>query len=183
MGKSLLLTFLLVFALGGCSSLETPDYQSPSFRGPGERPAPRSTQLTRSIELEWPVPTPAIVNQKFKSGSKRIRHQGIDLGGPRGTSILAAHEGTIIYTGRDFRGFGKMIIIESPQGYATFYAHLDKIQGKEGQWVNAGQRIGAMGKTGRATGVHLHFELRIARVAVDPLPYLPLDRNPAQFRD
>ncbi len=176
-----ILYFCFLFIFVSCSSLQTPQFKGPGEQGSSARSRP--TSISKSIELEWPVPTPAIVNQRFKAGSKRVRHQGIDLGGPRGTPILAAHEGTVIYTGRDFRGFGKMVIIESPHGYATFYAHLHKILAKEGEWVHVGKKVGTMGRTGRATGVHLHFELRIARVAVDPLPYLPIDRSPAQFRD
>jgi murein DD-endopeptidase MepM/ murein hydrolase activator NlpD len=170
--------FLLVhfiFILSSCSSLKTPQ-----FKGPGQNSTTR-TSSPQAIELEWPVPVPARVTQKFKSGNKRSRHQGIDLGGPRGTPILAAHEGIVIYAGRDFRGFGNLVILENQMGYATFYAHLDKIQTQEGTRLRTGQQLGTMGRTGRATGVHLHFELRISKIAVDPLPYLPTERHPAHF--
>ncbi|MNT63355.1 Murein DD-endopeptidase MepM [compost metagenome] len=66
-----------------------------------------------------------------------------------------------------------MILVESGNGWATLYAHFDKILVSEGQKVRKGEILGAMGRTGRATGVHLHFEIRKNRGPVDPLPLLP----------
>jgi murein DD-endopeptidase MepM/ murein hydrolase activator NlpD len=101
----------------------------------------------------------------------------VDLGGTKNSPVYAAHDGKVIYTGHGFHGYGKLIIIENPYGYATFYAHLNTINTKEGKYVTAGEKIGGMGRTGRATGVHLHFELRIAEIAVDPLAYLTTVRQ------
>jgi murein DD-endopeptidase MepM/ murein hydrolase activator NlpD len=86
---------------------------------------------------------------------------------------LAAHDGVVIYAGRDFRGFGKMVLIEGAYGWASIYAHFSKINVKTGEKVHQGQILGGMGRTGRATGVHLHFELRKKKGPVDPLLYLP----------
>lgn len=105
--------------------------------------------------------------------NKRRPHLGIDLAAPKGTPILAAQAGTVIYAGREFRGYGKMVLIESGNGWATLYAHFDKILVAEGQKVRQGEVVGAMGRTGRATGVHLHFEIRKDRGPIDPLPLLP----------
>lgn len=105
--------------------------------------------------------------------NKRRPHLGLDLAAPKGTPIMASRGGTVIYRGRDFRGFGNLIMIESPGGWATLYAHLDRFMVTEGQKVAMGEIIGAMGRTGRATGVHLHFEIRRNKIAIDPLPYLP----------
>ncbi len=66
-----------------------------------------------------------------------------------------------------------MILVESGNGWATLYAHFDKILISEGQKVRKGEVLGAMGRTGRATGVHLHFEIRKNRGPIDPLPLLP----------
>lgn len=104
---------------------------------------------------------------------KRRPHLGIDLAAPKGTPILAAQAGTVIYAGREFKGYGKMVLIESGDGWATLYAHFDKILISEGQRVRQGEVIGSMGRTGRATGVHLHFEIRRNRGPIDPLPLLP----------
>ena len=119
----------------------------------------------------WPVKK-ARLTQKFKSGSKR--HQGIDLASRKNTPIYATEDGVVIYVGREFSGYGKLLIIEH-QGdrWASFYAHLNTYKVKEGQRVRRGQLVGLMGRTGRATGVHLHFEIRHNRKPVDPLDVLP----------
>lgn len=120
---------------------------------------------------DWPVDR-ARLTRGFLT--KRPRpHLGVDLAAPRGTPILSAQKGFVIYAGRDFRGFGKMILIDSGHGWASIYAHLDKILIKEGDRVLPGQIIGRMGSTGRATGSHLHFEIRRNKLPVDPLLYLP----------
>lgn len=122
------------------------------------------------FKLYWPVSSVKI-NRGFRPGSDP-NHEGVDLGGPRGTPILAAHEGVVIYAGRGFKGYGKMVMIEYDSNWATLYAHLDKIKVKEGGVVTAGTHIGSMGKSGRATGVHLHFELIFQKKTVDPIPIL-----------
>lgn len=121
--------------------------------------------------FDWPVDE-ARMTRGYLPNRKRP-HLGIDLAAPKGTQILAAHDGIVIYTGRDFRGFGKMVMIEGAKGWATLYAHFSTIKVKEGQSVRQGDVIGGMGRTGRATGVHLHFEVRKSRGPVDPLLYLP----------
>ncbi len=111
------------------------------------------------------------ISQKYKSYGKK--HLGLDLTAKKETPIMSAHDGYIEYAGRDFTGYGKMIIINSQKGWSTFYAHLDSILVTEGERVFRTQKIGTMGNTGRTTGVHLHFELRKRKEAVDPLKYLP----------
>ena len=97
---------------------------------------------------------------------------GVDLAGKRGYRIYAAHDGIVVYAGRGFRGYGNMILLEYDGQWATLYAHLDGFRVKTGDRVSTGQTIGTMGRTGRATGVHLHFELLKKKQPVDPLPYL-----------
>ena len=110
---------------------------------------------------------------------KRKRpHKGIDLAAPRGSAVMASHDGLVIYTGKAFKGYGKMIMIESTNseagsGFATLYGHLDKIVVFEGQKVRQGEVIGALGNTGRSSGPHLHFEIRKLDGPIDPLPFLP----------
>ncbi len=106
-------------------------------------------------------------------GRQKKPHLGIDLAAPRGTPIYAAHDGTVIYVGREFKGFGKMIMVEGTGGFASLYAHLVRTRAKEGQIVRQGDLIGDMGRTGRASGVHLHFEIRTPQGPVDPLEFLP----------
>jgi murein DD-endopeptidase MepM/ murein hydrolase activator NlpD len=177
---SLRLTGLfIVLFLVGCGTLQTPEYIGPGeFRRPAGVPNGHGSSISDEIQLAWPV-NAVHINQGFKTGpTKRTRHMGIDLGGTRNTPIHAAHDGYIVYTGRDFHGYGRMIILESKdKSYATFYAHLNQITTKEGKYIHAGDVIGKMGRTGHATGIHLHFELRIAQLAVDPTPYLPKRLN------
>ncbi len=110
----------------------------------------------------------------FRKKGKRRVHKGIDIAAPKGTAVYASHHGTVIYAGRKFLGFGKFIIIESDDGrWGTFYSHLFKIRVKQGQRVEQGEKIGDVGRTGRATGYHLHFEVRKDREPVDPLEVLP----------
>lgn len=175
-------------AVSGCGSFRGQgDYRSATtdYRGLGEFKPPSAysePDASKNVEkgqgyfprgafrVYWPVPNIKI-NRGFRP-SKDPNHQGIDLGGKRGTPILAAHEGVVIYTGREFRGYGKMVIIEYSQEWATLYAHLDRIDAREGQIVEPGDVIGTMGRTGRASGVHLHFELLHKKRPIDPMPHL-----------
>lgn len=125
----------------------------------------------KGLAFDWPV-NEARLTRGFLP-YKRRPHLGLDLAAPKGTKILASHDGMVIYAGRDFKGFGKMILLESGYGWATIYGHLDKINVHEGQMVKQGESIGLMGRTGRSTGVHLHFEIRKNKGPVDPLPLLP----------
>ena len=100
------------------------------------------------------------------------QHNGIDLGGDTGDRVRAARSGEVILAG-ERGGFGNTIVLYHGLGYSTLYAHLSRIEVSEGQNVQSGDRIGAIGSTGWSTGPHLHFELRIDGKAVDPTPFLP----------
>jgi len=167
-----------VGALGSCSTFHTP--LSREYFAAGSIPSPAKSRtvssdqapyIEQAITFDWPVDS-ARMTRGFLP-NKRRPHLGIDLAAPKGTPILASQGGTVIYAGREFRGYGKMVLVESGDGWATLYAHFDKILVAEGQKVHQGEVIGAMGRTGRATGVHLHFESRKNRGPIDPLPLLP----------
>lgn len=163
-------------AMNSCSTFHTPISRSLPERDTMSNSANTQTLSTRlnnniDIQFDWPVD-----NARLTRGflpQKRRPHLGIDLASSRGTPILSAQRGTVIYTGRDFHGFGRMVLVESGYGWATLYAHLDKIHVSEGQKISRGEVIGSMGRTGRATGVHLHFEIRKEKGPIDPLPLLP----------
>lgn len=123
------------------------------------------------FHIVWPVQK-LVINRGYSVGESKRDHLGLDLKGRRGDRILAAHDGTVIYAGRGFRGYGNMILLEYDQTWATLYGHLNRIRIKTGQEVKAGARIGDMGRTGRATGVHLHFELIKNKEPIDPAPFL-----------
>lgn len=160
---------ILAGLLSGCSHFATPIFRSPGAYRPSAQSL--TPPVSRGpFSLTWPVEEPKLT-QKFKPHRSRP-HQGIDLGGRRGVPILAAHEGYVIYAGNGFRGYGKMIIIEYDRTWATLYAHLNQLSVSEGEYLQPGQVIGSMGRTGRATGVHLHFELMQNKQPVDPLQYI-----------
>ena len=102
-------------------------------------------------------------------------HSGLDFKGPIGTPILAAAEGSVTYAGRQ-SGYGNTIEITHANGLVTRYAHLSGYTVSLGQKVSRGVQIGKMGSTGRSTGSHLHFEVRLNGQAVNPLKFL--EANP-----
>lgn len=95
-------------------------------------------------------------------------HSGVDIANRNGGNIYSAAAGTVIYCGWSWV-YGNTIRIKHPGGYVTLYGHLDKIQVKDGSWVNSGAVIGKMGNTGRSTGTHLHYEVRQWGKTVNPL--------------
>lgn len=98
-------------------------------------------------------------------------HKALDMAAWPGTKILASAEGTIVKA-RYHSAYGRMIEIDHGNGFRTRYGHMRKLRVKKGQRVDAGQHIGDMGKTGRATSSHLHYEVWFNGVVRDPLPYL-----------
>lgn len=185
----LIISLVAVTIFGSCSTFETPvsrSLETASLTTPDFRADNKSLEDVKKIQFadktdlfDWPVDD-ARMTRGFLP-QKRRPHLGIDLAAKRGTPILAAQGGMVIYTGREFRGYGKMVLIESGKGWATLYAHMDKIVVQEGQKITQGQIIGAMGRTGRATGVHLHFEIRKDRGPIDPLPLLPNGHKVANY--
>lgn len=110
-----------------------------------------------------------------KTGRPRM-HNGVDFAGPRGTAIVATADGVVTHAG--WRGgYGNTVIIQHAFGIETLYAHLTQIDVRSGQRVSRGDRIGGMGATGRTTGVHLHYEVRLGGSAVNPMTYIRAARN------
>jgi murein DD-endopeptidase MepM/ murein hydrolase activator NlpD len=100
--------------------------------------------------------------------NKRAKfHHGTDYRGKRGTPILAAGAGSVIFAGRR-GGYGRCVFIDHGNGVITRYGHLDRLDVKVGDVLAAGTQLGAMGSSGRTTGVHLHFEVRLTGRSVDP---------------
>ena len=117
-------------------------------------------------------------NDPFTGATRQ--HSGIDLAAPRGTSIEAVRGGTVQFAGTK-GGYGNIVIIDHGDGLTTRYAHCDRLDVTEGDTVSAGTPIGTVGSTGRATGPHLHFEVRQDGNAVDPENFL--DRFPLKHPD
>jgi murein DD-endopeptidase MepM/ murein hydrolase activator NlpD len=132
--------------------------------------APSVTVTNRKVpKLAWPlqINSPKSgVSQNFRPG-----HTGIDIYAPEGTQIKAAAPGTVKMAEKypdGFSGYGWIVILDHGDGITTWYAHCGSFEVKEGEKVKGGDVIGAVGMTGRTTGPHLHFELRVASSAVDP---------------
>ncbi|MDW8478973.1 MAG: M23 family metallopeptidase [Xanthomonadales bacterium] len=103
-------------------------------------------------------------------------HAGIDFNGPRGTAIHAVADGVVVFSGRR-PGYGNTVELDHGNGYRTRYAHNDRNLVKVGDRVRAGDMIATMGRSGRTTGVHLHFEIWRHGRPVDPSPYLRGERS------
>jgi len=102
-----------------------------------------------------------------KTGGRRM-HNGADFASSMGTDIFAGADGVVIKAGWG-NGFGKMVKIRHALGYETWYAHMSRIRVSEGQRVSQGDQIGDMGNSGRSTGVHVHYEVRLNGTPVNPM--------------
>jgi len=100
------------------------------------------------------------------------RHMGIDLAGPMGTPIYATADGVVSSAGWNSGGYGNLIKLDHGRGVETRYGHLSAILVTAGQHITRGQQIARMGSTGRSTGSHLHYEVRIEGKAVNPIPFM-----------
>ena len=99
-------------------------------------------------------------------------HPGIDLAGAYGTPIYATADGTVLRAGWNSGGYGNLVEIDHGRGITTRYGHMSAILVQAGQHVTRGEQIGRMGSTGRSTGNHLHYEVRIDGRAVNPIPFM-----------
>src|SRR5438477_1051093 len=99
-------------------------------------------------------------------------HPGIDLSGAYGTPIYATADGTVLRAGWNSGGYGNLVEIDHGRGISTRYGHMSAILVSAGQRVTRGQQVGRMGSTGRSTGNHLHYEVRIDGRAGNPIPFM-----------
>lgn len=110
--------------------------------------------------------TPTKVSSRY--GRRRGRyHRGIDLPMPKGSDVYATFDGKVRIA-KYSSGYGNLVVIRHSNGLETFYGHLSQINVKQDEWVEAGQLIGLCGATGRASGSHLHYEVRYLGYAIDP---------------
>ena len=105
-----------------------------------------------------------------KTGGRRM-HSGVDFAAGLGTPLYATADGVVVHAGWQ-SGYGRLVKIQHEFGIETRYAHLSKLRVKVGQRVSRGQRIGDMGASGRVTGVHLHYEVRVGGKALNPMIYI-----------
>lgn len=130
-------------------------------------------QFTMMSGWVSPVDKDVTLTQKFRP-KYNSKHKGIDLAGRMNQPLYAANNGVVTYRGDKFRGYGQMILLEHSEGWTTLYSHLSKFNVSNGDRVRAGQVIGYMGRSGRASGVHLHFEIYKNKIPIDPLRVIPI---------
>jgi murein DD-endopeptidase MepM/ murein hydrolase activator NlpD len=128
-------------------------------------------------QFMWPIPSHGRISSGFGMRMHPILrvnrfHNGIDVGAPTGTRLIAAAEGYVRFAGWS-SGYGNTVIIDHGNNYSTLYAHNSRNRVSAGQHVTRGQHIADVGSTGMSTGPHLHFEIRISNRAVNPNNYFP----------
>lgn len=136
----------------------------PSFGG--------SSRLSKSFE--WPLVggiTSGYGWRRDPFTKRRDFHTGIDIKGPTGRTVRAAKAGRIVYSGW-MSGYGRVVVIDHGRGYTTLYGHCSTLMVRQGQRVSTGQPVGKVGSSGRATGPHLHFEVRVDNKPINPLQVL-----------
>ncbi|NTX14608.1 M23 family metallopeptidase [Myxococcus sp. CA051A] len=137
-------------------------------RRPASRPGAGRPRLATQGMIDWPLR--GVLYGRFgKKG--REPHDGIDLAAPAGTPVKTAQEGTVLYAGEQ-RGYGNIVIVEHANRLITLYAHNRDLRVRTGQKVRREQVIATVGESGKTSGPHLHFELRLDGKPVDPLDYL-----------
>ena len=131
-----------------------------------------NTNNVVNIGISLIRPTSGTITSRFGWRS-RDNHKGIDIGGSYGTPIYAAASGTVTYAQTGYGGgYGNHLIISHGNGVQTLYGHCSSLCVSQGDHVSQGQLIAKMGSTGRSTGNHLHFEVRVNGVAQNPQNYV-----------
>lgn len=145
--------------------------------------------MFKSMPSIWPVPKKYV--KRIGPFGMRMHpilhvikmHTGVDLSADRGTPVYAVGDGIVVRADNTASGYGNCIRINHGYSYMTFYAHLSKILVVPGQKVRRGQLIGLVGSTGRSTGPHLHYEVRINGNPVNPINYLFNDMTQEQYEE
>ena len=130
--------------------------------------------LLASVPSVWP--TRGWVTSDFGSRldpytSERVMHAGLDIAGPHGKEIVAPSDGTVVFAGLE-GGYGNVLVIDHGYGIKTRYGHLSFIKVKSGEHVKRGDIVAALGNTGRSTGPHLHYEVRVNGIAQNPRKFI-----------
>ena len=128
---------------------------------------------TTRTPLRWPLATSRLVVASPFGTREGRPHEGIDLPAPVGTPVFAAADGRVVYAGNGIRGYGNMLVVRHAGDLLTVYAHNSVLLVAHGQPVRAGDRIALVGQSGRATGPHLHFEVRAGQIPRNPMGFLP----------
>lgn len=127
--------------------------------------------------MAWPVPSCHTVSSGYggrihPTTGKYKFHGGLDIPGSYGSAIVAANSGTVIWAGNNGNSYGNYVIVDHGGGVTTLYGHCSSLLVSKGKKVSRGQQIAKVGSTGRSTGPHCHFEVRINGSRVNPTPYV-----------
>ncbi len=163
------------YALSGRVSRALEDGLSPTFTGDW-------TELADAPSL-WPIEgrvASSFGERQDPFNGEGTFHSGIDIDAPYGTPVRATGDGDVVNAGRE-SGYGREIQIDHGHGITTLYGHLSRIAVLPGQQVTRGQVIGYVGESGRTTGPHLHYEVRVHDVPVNPHKYLRATYAEAQL--
>jgi murein DD-endopeptidase MepM/ murein hydrolase activator NlpD len=134
---------------------------------------PLTGDVVKTINPNVVWPTKGVITLEYgESSLYQPFHTGIDIAGSKDDPVNPAMDGTVVYAGEIFWGFGKHIIIDNGNNIQTIYAHLDKIYVYKGQKVTTANVIGGQGQTGWATGIHLHFQVNVYGIPVNPRVFL-----------
>jgi murein DD-endopeptidase MepM/ murein hydrolase activator NlpD len=149
---------------------------------PASKPLVRQTSMIRSLGATanmpsiWPVS--GIITSYYGTrgnpfgGMSSEFHKGQDIAAPMGTGVIATADGVVVIAGWQ-RGYGRVVYLDHGNGISTRYGHLSRIDVAEGQTIKRGDQLGLVGSSGRSTGPHLHYEVRVNGAAVNPGSYLP----------
>jgi murein DD-endopeptidase MepM/ murein hydrolase activator NlpD len=176
----MLLAAEMVFLCAMPACAPSPKYRAHPLARPSEAVDPASpcgTAPALGVRLRAPVNDFRLSRVTSPFGyraSDGRRHDGVDIKARPGERIVAAASGVVTFSGR-MDGYGNVVILDHGGGISTLYAHLSYILVRNGDRVGTGEPVGRAGKRGRATGTHLHFEVRRGNTPIDPLPHLCLD--------
>lgn len=134
---------------------------------------PVTGEIVAEISQARVWPTKGVFTLEFGESSKyQVFHTGLDIAGKLDDPVNPAMDGTVSYAGEIFWGYGKHVIIDHGNNVTTIYAHLNRIYVYKGQKVTTADVIGGQGRTGWATGVHLHFQVNVYGIPVEPRVFL-----------
>ena len=144
-----------------------------------ERLIGRTGEVVNALPLRWPVR--GRVNSEYGKrtspwGGAAEHHSGLDISTPLGTPVMCPAPGKVLLAGGG-GDYGRHVVVQHANGVRSLYGHLSKVEVKAGQQVDKGQLLGLTGSTGRSTGPHLHYELRVAGQTVNPRKFLWEGKN------
>jgi murein DD-endopeptidase MepM/ murein hydrolase activator NlpD len=162
-------------APGWQGALERTEPSEDGLREPSEDggwgAACAATAQAEGLAFEWPVL--GRLTSRYGASRRGRGHDGLDLAAQRGAAVRAAEAGKVVYAGDDLGDYGRVVIVRHQGSWATVYAHNDRNLVDEGDFVEKGDEIARVGRTGNASAPHVHFEIRRSNRPRDPLQCLP----------